>query len=105
MQHAARQTAKQPACAGSRRPGRIARVPQRFKCQAPAGTAVAASPATSKSKPQLLQRHQRLSEPAQIGAEGSSTVAVKDFSHLVVNSSGIEEDISLDAYMRLPVEQ
>eukprot|EP00879_Flechtneria_rotunda_P003255 GHRR01003479.1.p1 GENE.GHRR01003479.1~~GHRR01003479.1.p1 ORF type:complete len:349 (+),score=112.10 GHRR01003479.1:317-1363(+) len=47
----------------------------------------------SPSRP--LQRHQLLQDPAQIGAKGSATATIKDMGG----------HISLDSYMRLPVEQ
>lgn len=104
MQSKAWQATRSPRQAASRSMQLFRRVMIPVTCQAPVGTATAAPPASTREKP-LLQRHQRLRDPARIGAEGSSTVNVRDMSHTVMNSNGVQEDISLDAYMRLPVEQ
>lgn len=105
MQLNARQAAGAARSAARQRAQCPTRLMQRVMCQAPVGTVTAAPPASASSKPQLVQRHQRLRDPAQIGAQGSSTVNVQDMSYTVTNSSGVQEDISLYAYMRLPVEQ
>eukprot|EP00882_Tetradesmus_deserticola_P020094 GHRQ01021653.1.p1 GENE.GHRQ01021653.1~~GHRQ01021653.1.p1 ORF type:complete len:180 (+),score=65.66 GHRQ01021653.1:250-789(+) len=74
---------------------------QRTPCGSAAHAAVAEQQVAAA--PPKLQRHELLNNPAEIGSNGTATVRVKDMGHALASSTG--EDISLDAYMRLPVEQ
>lgn len=61
-----------------------------------ARTAVTSTQQPAISTPRL-QRHERLQDPAQIGARGTATVNVKDIGHAATATG---EDVSLDTYMR-----